>query len=280
MYNLLSNIHGFEFFMYLQYWQFNEYPFENVPDPRFFYLSKSHEEALSRLLYAIRMRKGAAMVSGDIGCGKTTLAKVCLQELSADEFDIGLIINPNLEGVEFLQEVLYQLGVNETADTKAKCLRLINEKMLQNLNDRKETLLMIDEAHLLTSEALEELRLLMNFQLNDRFLITIVLLGQPELKEKICGLEQLDQRIPIKYHLSPFDLNDSVQYIHFRQRKAGREDNVFSQKAMEKVFESTKGVPRKINNLCDLALLVGFSKKEKEITPEVIEGVVNDGALL
>jgi general secretion pathway protein A len=266
--------------MYLQYWQFKEYPFENVPDPRFFYLSRSHEEALARVLYAIRMRKGAAMVTGDIGCGKTTLAKVCLQELSADEFDIGLIVNPKLEGVEFLQEVLYQLGVNETADTKGKCLRLINEKMLRNMKDRKETLLMIDEAHLLTSEALEELRLLMNFQLNDRFLITIVLLGQPELKAKIHDLEQLNQRIPVKYHLSPFDFNDSVQYIHFRQMKAGREANVFSQKAMEKVYESTKGVPRKINNLCDLALLVGYSKKEKEITSEIIEGVVSDGALL
>jgi general secretion pathway protein A len=182
--------------------------------------------------------------------------------------------------VEFLQEVLYQLGINETPDTKMKCLRSINERMFQNMNDRKETLLMIDEAHLLTSEALEELRLLMNFQLNDRFLITIVLLGQPELKEKIYGLEQLDQRIPIKYHLSPFDLNDSVKYIDFRQRKAGREDNVFSQKAMERVYEGTKGVPRKINNLCDLALLVGYSKNEKEITTEIIEGVINDGALL
>jgi general secretion pathway protein A len=280
MYNFLLNSHGFEFLMYLQYWQFNEYPFENVPDPRFFYLSKSHEEALSRLLYAIRMRKGAAMVSGDIGCGKTTLAKVCLQELSADEFDIGLIINPNLEGVEFLQEVLYQLGVNETADSKVKCLRLIHEKMIRNVDDEKETLLIIDEAHLLISGALEELRLLLNFQMNDRFLITIVLLGQPELRDKIRSLEQLDQRLPIKYHLSPFDFNDSAKYIHFRQKKAGREDNAFSQKAMERIYENTKGVPRKINNLCDLALLVGYSKDEKEITPDVIESVINDGALL
>jgi general secretion pathway protein A len=266
--------------MYLEYWHFKEYPFENVPDPRFFYLSKSHEEALARLLYAIEMRKGGAVVSGDIGCGKTTLAKVCLEELSPDQFDIGLIINPNLEAEEFLQEVVYQLGVNEAADSKVKCLRLIHERMIQNVKDRKETLLIIDEAHLLIPAALEELRLLLNFQMNDRFLITIVLLGQPELRNKIHSLEQLEQRLPITYHLSHFDLNDSVQYIHFRQKKAGREDNAFSQKAMEKVHENTKGVPRKINNLCDLALLVGYSKNEKEITPEIIEGVINDGAFL
>ncbi len=280
MYNLSSNAHRFDSFMYLQYWQFKEYPFENVPDPRFFYLSKSHEEALTRLLYAIRMRKGGAVVSGDIGCGKTTLAKVCLEELSPDQFDIGLIVNPNLEAEEFLQEVLYQLGVNETADSKVKCLRLIHEKMIRNVDDKKETLLIIDEAHLLIPAALEELRLLLNCQMNDRFLITIVLLGQPELRDKIHSLEQLDQRLPIKYHLSPFDLNDSVKYIHFRQKKAGREDNAFSQKAMERIYENAKGVPRKINNLCDLALLIGCSKNEKEITPEVIEGVINDGALL
>ena len=266
--------------MYLEYWKFKEYPFENVPDPRFFYLSRSHEEALTRLLYAIRMRKGAAAVSGDIGCGKTTLTKVCLQELSPDEFDIGVIINPKLEDVEFLQEVLYQFGVNPIGDTKVKCLQLIEEKILQNLNKKKETLLMIDEAQLLTPSALEEIRLLLNFQLNDRFLTTIVLLGQPEFREKIKSIEQLDQRIPIKYHLAPFDLADSVEYILFRQKRAGREDNVFSREAMEAIYEKTKGVPRKINNLCDLSLLIGYSKNEKEIKPEIIESIVNDGTLL
>jgi general secretion pathway protein A len=266
--------------MYLQYWHFQEYPFENVPDPRFFYLSKSHEEALTRLLYAIRMRKGGAVISGDIGCGKTTLAKVCLQELSPDQYDVGLIINPNLSPREFLQEVIYQFGIDETVGTKLKCLRLMNEKMVQNANEHKETLLMIDEAHLLALDVLEELRLLLNTQMNDRFLITVVLLGQPELMEKIRGLEPLAQRLPIKYHLSPFDLEDSVQYILFRQKKAGREDNAFSRGAMEKIFDSTKGVPRKINNLCDLSLLVGYSKNERQITPEVVEGVINDGALL
>jgi type II secretory pathway predicted ATPase ExeA len=139
---------------------------------------------------------------------------------------------------------------------------------------------MIDEAHLLAPPALEEIRLLLNFQLNDRFLITIILLGQPELIEKVKGVQQLDQRIPIKYHLTPFDLNESIQYIQFRQKKAGKQDNAFTEEAMEKIHVYTEGVPRKINNLSDLSLLIGFCENQKEIKPEIIEKIVNDGTLL
>ena len=105
--------------MYLEYWKFKAFPFENVPDPRFFYLSRSHGEALTRMLYAARMRKGGAMLSGEVGCGKTTLAKVCIQQLPEELFDIGLIINPKLEVTEFLQEVLYQFGITDLPDAKA-----------------------------------------------------------------------------------------------------------------------------------------------------------------
>jgi len=266
--------------MYLEYWGFRVFPFENVPDPRFFYLSKSHEEALTRLLYAAKMRKGGAILSGEIGCGKTTLTKVCIRELPKEKFEIGLIINPKLEPVEFLQEVLYQFHVTEAPETKVKCLKLLNEKMSEHLKLRKETVLMVDEAQLLTKETLEEIRLLMNFQLEDRFLVTIILLGQPELQDKIKDMQQLNQRIPIKYHLAPFDLNDSARYIDFRQKKAGRRENAFTQEAVKRIYESTQGVPRKINNLCDLSLLIGFSKKEKKIEPDMIESIISDGALL
>jgi general secretion pathway protein A len=127
---------------------------------------------------------------------------------------------------------------------------------------------------------MEEVRLLLNFQLNDRFLLTIILIGQPELKEKIREIEQLDQRIAIKYHLAPFDFKDTARYILFRQKKAGRKENIFTRQAIERVYTHTKGVPRKINNLCDLSLLVGFSKNTKWIDPKTIESVITDGALL
>ncbi|MEW6669450.1 MAG: AAA family ATPase [Thermodesulfobacteriota bacterium] len=265
--------------MYLEYWGFKEFPFENVPDPRFFYLSRSHEEALTRLVYAAKMRKGGAMLSGEIGCGKTTLTKVLVQELSGDRFDIGLVINPKLEALEFLQEVLYQFGISEVPETKVKCLRALNDKMTENLRANRETLLMVDEAQLLSESTLEEIRLLLNFQLNDRFLITIILLGQPELKDKIMAIEQLEQRIAIKYHLAPFDFNDTARYIVFRQKKAGRNEGIFSKEAVEKIYQNTRGVPRKINNLCDLSLLIAFSKSEKLVHSEIIESIARDGAL-
>ncbi len=266
--------------MYLEHWGFRKFPFENVPDPDFFYLSKTHEEGLSRLIYAAKMRKGGAMLSGDIGCGKTTLTKVYVQELSAEQFDIGLIINPRLEPLEFMQEVLYQLGMTDLPDSKGGCLRLLNEKMTENAKARKETLLIVDEAQALDESGFEEVRLLLNSRVNGRFPINVVLVGQPELRSKIKDMEQLEQRIAIKYHLTPFDQEDTAQYITFRQEKAGGEENVFTPEAMERIHEITEGVPRKINNLCDLSLLIGFSKNGKVIDPQIIEDIMSDGALL
>jgi general secretion pathway protein A len=265
--------------MYLDYWGFKVLPFENVPDPRFFYLSKSHDEALTRLIYAGKMRKGSAVLSGDIGCGKTTLIKVCIQELAGENFEIGLVVNPKLEPLEFLQEVLYQFGIEDVPDTKVNCLQKLNQKMIENMKENKETLLIIDEAQLLERSNLEEVRLLLNFQLNDRFLMTILLIGQPELRDNIKKIKQLDQRIAIKYHLAPFSFNETVQYVFFRQKKAGRKENVFSKEALKKIYDHTRGIPRSINNLCDLALLIGYSKNEKVISSKIIESIINDGAL-
>jgi len=266
--------------MYLEHWGFRKFPFENVPDPDFFYLSKTHEEALSRLIYAAKMRKGGAMLSGDIGCGKTTLTKVYIQKLSVEQFDIGLIINPKLEPLEFLQEVLYQLGMTDVPDSKGGCLHLLNEKMTQNVEAHKETLLIVDEAQALDESGFEEVRLLLNSQVNGRFPINVVLVGQPELRGKIKDMEQLEQRIAIKYHLTPFDQDDTARYITFRQEKAGGAKNVFTPEAIEKIYEITEGVPRKINNLCDLSLLIARSKNGKMVDPQIIEDIMSDGALL
>ena len=266
--------------MYLEYWEFEKFPFENVPDPDFFYLSKTHEEGLTRLIYAAKMRKGGAMLSGDIGCGKTTLTKVYVKKLSVEQFDIGLIINPKLEPLEFLQEVLYQLGMADVPDSKRECLSLLSEKMTENAKAQKDTLLIVDEAQALDESGFEEVRLLLNNQVNGGFTINVILVGQPELRGKIKDMEQLEQRIAIKYHLTPFDQEDTARYITFRQEKAGGKGNVFTPEAMERIYEITEGVPRKINNLCDLSLLIGFSKNGKVVDLQIIEDIMSDGALL
>lgn len=264
--------------MYLEYWKFNQFPFENVSDPDFFYLSKTHEEALTRLIYAAERRKGGAMLTGEIGCGKTTLSRICINHLSEDKYDISLIINPKLDSTDFLQEILFQFGIKNLPNKKVECLRVLNDRMLENMKNNKETLLIVDEAQLINDSTFEEIRLLLNFQLNNRFLLTIILLGQPELRQKVHYIEQLNQRIAIRYHLRPFNFEETSDYIKYRLQRAGNMEYLFDQAAVEKIYAHTNGVPRKINSLCDLALLIGFSNKKDIIDLEIVEKIIRDGS--
>lgn len=263
--------------MYEKYWGLNELPFENVPDPRFMYHSSQHEEALMRLIYATKAQKGAAMLSGDVGCGKTTVSRAFVQELSSDEYEVGIIANPSLAALDFLKEILYQLGIEKTADSKQNLLHILNEAMLQNMAQKKKTVLIVDDAQAINDETtFEELRLLLNFQLNDQFLMTLILIGQPELRDKVTKIPQLDSRISIRYHLKPLDLKETAQYILFRLKVAGMQKNTFTREAIEKIYEYTGGVPRKINNICDLSLLVGFSKKVELVDSKVVQQIIDD----
>jgi general secretion pathway protein A len=262
--------------MYLEYWGLKRFPFENVPDPDFMYYSQEHEEALVRLIYAAKRRKGAALLTGDVGCGKTVLSKVFIQQLPEDEYDIGLIINPTLEPSDFLKEILYQLGLNPDTNSKADLLNILNKRMLENMKEDKTTLLIIDEAQLIFRETFEEIRLLLNFQLNDRFLLTLILIGQPELRDIIKDIKQLDQRIGIRYHLNPLNFEETVKYIVFRLKKAGLTRNIFTRQAVDEVYNYSQGIPRMINNVCDMSLLIGFSSKEKVIDSKIIKEVEED----
>jgi type II secretory pathway predicted ATPase ExeA len=262
--------------MYLDYWGLKRFPFDNVADPSFFYLSESHEEALSRLLYASKMRKGGAMLTGDIGCGKTLIGKVYMKKLMEGGSTVSLLTNPPLGQVEFLQEILYQLDVRDLPDSKTKLLQILNKKMIQNMEQNEETVIIIDEAQILNEETFEEARLLLNFQSNDRFLLTLVLIGQSELKVKIRQMKQFDQRIAIRYHLNPFPFLDTTKYIMFREKKAGFANNVFTTPAIKKIYEYSEGVPRRINSVCDLCLLIAFTKTRKFIDSGIIESVIDE----
>jgi type II secretory pathway predicted ATPase ExeA len=262
--------------MYLEYWGLKKFPFENAPDPEFMYYSSEHEEALVRLVYAAKRNKGAVLLSGEIGCGKTMLSRVFIQQLPDSEFDIGLITNPSLEPIDFLKEAIYQIGLNSQSNSKTELLGILNNRMLENTKNNRSMLLIIDEAQLIYKDTFEEIRLLLNFQLNDRYLLNLVLLGQPELRELIRGYKQLDQRIAIRYHLNPLNMDDTGKYIVFRLEKAGRGENMFTPAAIEEIYTYSEGVPRKINNICDLALLIGFSTRNEKIDVDIIRRVLKD----
>lgn len=262
--------------MYLSHWGLHKFPFDNVADPSFFYLSESHEEALSRLIYASKMMKGGAMLTGGIGCGKTLISKVYMKRLIDEGAEVSLITNPPSGAVELLQEILYQMDITELPDSKTKLLQILNRRMIDNMEQRRETIIIIDEAQILNEDTFEEARLLLNFQSHDRFLLTLILIGQNELRVKIRQMRQFDQRIAIRYHLKPFQFLNTIRYIMFREKKAGLVKNVFTTPAIKKIYEYSHGVPRRINSVCDLCLLIGFDKKKEFIDSAIVKDVIEE----
>jgi len=264
--------------MYEKYWGLAEKPFENTPDPRFMYYSKKHEEALTRLLYAIKEEKGAAMLSGEYGSGKTVLSRIVIDELIKNKiYEVALVIHPQLTPIQFIQEIIYQLKNEYAKGSKPHLLHMMQDIIYKNHNENKKTVILIDEAQIIKNEAtFEELRLFMNFQLNDKFLITLILIGQPELLSKVQAIPQLDQRMGIKYHLSGLNENETAEYIRHRLAVAGGRSEIFMQEAVQIIYGYSKGLPRKINNICDMSLLVGYGQEVKEISKGLAEKVMAD----
>jgi type II secretory pathway predicted ATPase ExeA len=263
--------------VYEAHWKLAEPPFDNSPNPKFFYLSPEHEEALLRLVYAVRHRKGCALLTGEYGCGKTTISRALIQRLEADRYEIGLLTNPSWTAIDFLREVLYQLGAETAATSKAELLHQLHELFFRNFQAGRDTVVIVDEAQLIEDDAVfEELRLLMNFQTDERFLVTVVLIGSPELIPKIRSLRHLDQRISLRYHLNTLDATHTATYIGHRLRTAGREGEIFTEAAIKLVFDFTRGTPREINTVCDIALLVGHTRRLTAIDERVIAEVIKD----
>lgn len=264
--------------MYEEYWGLKEKPFQNTPDPKFLYHSSQHEEALLRMIYAVRERVGAATLTGIFGCGKTLLGQALINELSdTDRYKTAFITNPQLDYVELLRAIVRNLKSIELPTKKTELsadylLEILNNILLNNMRDGKDTVIIIDEAHVIKDEKIfEELRLLLNFQLQDRFLLTLILFGQPELAQRIDDNKQLEQRITIKCHLDSLGLGDASNYIAHRLKVAGAQASIFSEDAIKLIYENSGGIPRRINRLCDLCLLSGFAKKAKIIDTKIVQ---------
>lgn len=265
--------------MYLKYWQLQEKPFENTPDPRFLYRSANHEEALMRMNYCIGERKGAAMLTGEYGSGKTLLTRALLKELvrQEDRYKVALIVNPSFSSHDFLREIIFQFENEVLKEDKLELIHRLNDILYRSMNEGRDAVVIVDEAQAIRTDSMfEELRLLLNFQLNDRFLLTLILVGQPELRGKVSNLPQLKQRLGIVYHLNGLNEEDVPKYIGYRCAIAGRGESLFSDEATKLIFRETEGIPRKINTICELSLLQAMFEKKPIVDENIIEKVLED----
>ncbi|UCF36999.1 MAG: AAA family ATPase [Acidobacteriota bacterium] len=262
--------------MYLEHWNLKEKPFDNTPDRRFLYPSENHRATLQKLLYALRGERGCAMLSGEYGCGKTVLVRTVIGGLNPDSTEIALINYPVFDRNSFLQDVLHQFGFATTAtDARPELFRGLSQHFYDNINRGRRNVLIIDEAQIMDDpEVFEELRLMLNMQLEDRFLVSILLVGQPELREKIMLYPQLDQQIGVKCHLHRFDHVDTGHYIEHRLKVAGSASKIFTEEALYLVHKLSNGVPRRINNVADLCLLEGWKRSSKEVDGEIFKHIV------
>lgn len=263
--------------MYLEYWGLKEMPFENTPNPKFLYHSVQHEEGLSRLDYVVESNKGAAMLTGIFGCGKTLLLKTIASNVSKKNYQVAFISNPQLRAIELLRSIARNLGAENLpykfADMSSDYfLEVIEKILLNNYEDGRGTLVIVDEAHVITEmEVLEELRLLLNFQAESKFLLTLILAGQPELQDRIVKAKQLLQRITLSHHLGPLNEEEVATYIEYRLNVAGLSRKIFEDNSLGLIYKISGGIPRRINHMCDLCLFVGSSVKSEFITEQVVE---------
>ncbi len=267
--------------MYEKYWKLKENPFQNSLDTRFLYQSSEYEEAYARLNYCIEGKRGGAVLIGEYGTGKSMLCQALLENLNkSSQYLPTYIFYPRLSPQEFLKEIFTQTRKCSPPENieGLDLIHLLEKDVLHRARDEnRHPVVIIDEAHLIRNiEVFEELRLLLNFQSEGQFLLTLIFIGQLPLIEKINQLKQLKQRLPIRSRLNHLDKIEVGKYITHRLAVAGNKEEIFSSSAIGSISIRSKGIPRNINNICDMALLAGFGKKSQRIDRKLIEQVSQD----
>jgi general secretion pathway protein A len=264
--------------MYLEFYGLKQSPFDITPNPRFLFHSTKHREAFNHLLYGIRERKGFVQLTGEVGAGKTTLCRALLEQLD-EHFSTALILNPVLNGDELMKAIATEFGLAVRGMDRLETLATINDFLLQQTLAGKESVLIVDEAQNLTEELLEQVRLISNLETDDRKLLQIVLMGQPELRDRLNRhrLRQLRQRITVRYHLSPLTRTEVGQYIQHRLALAGSNGPpTFTFPALWRVFSYSQGIPRLVNAVCDKALLAGFVERSYRINFRMVGRAIRE----
>jgi general secretion pathway protein A len=253
--------------MYEEFYGLRASPFSITPDPRYLFFSRRHREAFDHMLYGISQRKGFILITGEVGAGKTTLCRALLEELR-EGTETALILNPVMSGTQLLRAILGELGLDDRGNDRLRLTQRLNEFLLERSHAGRDVVLMIDEAQDLSDDLLEEVRLLSNLETDDSKLLQIVLVGQPELRDRLerSELRQLRQRITVCYHLGPINRSETEAYIRCRLRVAGSLGRPsFSRWALDSIYRRSRGVPRLINALCDKTLLCGFVEGRDEL---------------
>jgi len=265
--------------MYESYYGFSERPFQLSPDPRFFFATSHHQRALSYLQYGLDQGEGFIVITGPIGTGKTTIARNLLANIADENIVAAQLVTTKLSPDELLELVAAEFKIKTDSNNKADILQNIEQFLVQLNKQGKRALLLVDEAQNLPSETVEELRMLSNFQLDNKPLIQSFLLGQEELKDIISApeMEQFRQRIIASAHLKPLNVEEVKNYINHRLKQANcNKDKLFPEEAFQLIFEKTLGVPRKINIFVDRLLLFGFLEELDTITNEAINEVATE----
>jgi len=265
--------------MYNAFFGFKDNPFNLSPDPSFLYRSPQHEEALANLTYGVKSRKGFIVLTGEVGTGKTTMLECLRDYLQEESIPFCFIFNTRLTAPQFFELIAYELGLNCATDSKAQVLIALQQFLVQQAEKGSTTALLVDEAHDLSWDLLEEIRMLGNLENRNGKLLQVILSGQPELDRKLDApnLLQLRQRIVLRCELRPFDEEQTAAYLQTRLARAGMEEQtVFPPELIAEIQRYTRGIPRVINILCDNLLLMAFAQEQKEATFEMLDEVAAD----
>jgi general secretion pathway protein A len=265
--------------MYNAFFGFKETPFNLSPDPSFLYRSLQHEEALANLIYGVQSRKGFIVLTGEVGTGKTTMLQCLRDFLENQRTEFAFLFNSRVSVEQFFEMIAYDLNLRCPRTSKTEVLFALNNLLIQQANSGRTTVLIVDEAHNLSWEVMEEVRLLGNLETRRGKLLQIILAGQPELDRKLDApdMRQLKQRIVLRCHLQPLEESEAVEYILTRLSRAGMSNqSVFTADMLSEIYLRSQGIPRVINALCDNLLLNCFAMEQRIATLEMLDEVCSD----
>ena len=265
--------------MYLDFFNLREFPFRLTPDTEFLYMSKVHARAKAYMDYSVWNREGFVVITGEIGCGKPILIKKLLSELEEDNFLVAKIFQTQLDEVEFLQAVLVEFGLNPFNAKKVELIDMLNTFLVDSYREMKQLVLIVDDAHNLSLKALEEIRMLSGLETQKEKVLHVILVGQPQLNAMLGApeLEQLVQRVRLRFHVRPLAPDETAEYIAHRLKVAGAtRTDLFTPETMPVIYKYTGGVPRLINTLCDTALTVAYADSLPTVTINVLKEALDE----